>query len=277
MKADFKIGSSRVDHYWDWINERCLIYHKRQRGIAFPWTGDPIMRQYRFTNAFRQLDNGTIWLHKMLANISDPKHIMWTIIWYRCFNWWKHAKWFTPKPALDFRELNQYIRQVVRYGEKIFTSCHMVHGHKGELKHDTYLRTVKEAWEQRDDYYHDIEGETMQSAFETLLNLYCVGKFTAYEMVCDLRFTDILSPTDSRTWGNVGPGAKRGMLRLGLDPTISNMRKLLAMAPARLSSIAKKLAIFELREVEHCLCEFDKYTRALMGQGRPKELYHVKS
>jgi hypothetical protein len=30
---------------------------------------------------------------------------------------------------------------------------------------------------------------------------------------------------------------------------------------------------WEMREVEHTLCEFDKYERARLGEGRPKQLY----
>ena len=30
---------------------------------------------------------------------------------------------------------------------------------------------------------------------------------------------------------------------------------------------------FELREIEHSLCEFDKYERIRLGQGRPKQKY----
>jgi ppGpp synthetase/RelA/SpoT-type nucleotidyltranferase len=30
---------------------------------------------------------------------------------------------------------------------------------------------------------------------------------------------------------------------------------------------------FEMREVEHSLCEFDKYERTRLGQGRPRSKY----
>ena len=29
----------------------------------------------------------------------------------------------------------------------------------------------------------------------------------------------------------------------------------------------------EMREIEHCLCEFDKYERARLGEGRPRAKY----
>ena len=31
---------------------------------------------------------------------------------------------------------------------------------------------------------------------------------------------------------------------------------------------------WELREIEHCLCEFDKYERIRLGQGRPRTKFN---
>jgi hypothetical protein len=31
---------------------------------------------------------------------------------------------------------------------------------------------------------------------------------------------------------------------------------------------------WEMREVEHTLCEFDKYERARLGEGRPKQRFN---
>ena len=32
----------------------------------------------------------------------------------------------------------------------------------------------------------------------------------------------------------------------------------------------------EMRDIEHCLCEFDKYERTRLGEGRPRAKYKVK-
>ena len=31
----------------------------------------------------------------------------------------------------------------------------------------------------------------------------------------------------------------------------------------------------EMRDIEHCLCEFDKYERTRLGEGRPRAKYKV--
>ena len=102
-----------------------------------------------------------------------------------------------------------------------------------------------------------VDTQSMEQLFHVLTQFYAIGPFVAYEIVCDLRFVlKNFNPTDTMTWANVGPGAKRGMQRLGLDPTLETMRWLLGDAPQ-----FKCEWPFDLREIEHSLCEFDKYCR----------------
>ena len=43
-----------IENFYEWINERHSIYQKRIRGDSPPWTEDPILREYKFTNPFRE-------------------------------------------------------------------------------------------------------------------------------------------------------------------------------------------------------------------------------
>ena len=103
--------------------------------------------------------------------------------------------------------------------------------------------------------------------------------FMAYEVVTDLRHTKHLeNAEDIMTWANPGPGAKRGLNRIHGRPLnhtqprrhfINEMKELLYlcnMAPLPL----------EMRDIEHCLCEFDKYERVRLGQGKPRAKYKPK-
>lgn len=120
----------------------------------------------------------------------------------------------------------------------------------------------------------------------------CLGPFMTYEIACDLRYTALLEKAPDRlTWANLGPGAKRGLNRLSdrpLEASIDNeqaleeMRGLLAQsrdarywpqggkATQQLATQAAEWPRWEMREVEHTLCEFDKYERVRLGQGRPR-------
>src|SRR5437764_10060168 len=44
------------DTYWRFAAERQRIFHSRAAGGDGPWTVDPILSTYRFTNAYRAAD-----------------------------------------------------------------------------------------------------------------------------------------------------------------------------------------------------------------------------
>lgn len=44
------------------VIERYRIYERRAAGKPQPWTKDPILKQYKFCNVYRELDRVTMWL-----------------------------------------------------------------------------------------------------------------------------------------------------------------------------------------------------------------------
>jgi hypothetical protein len=55
--------------FFDWMDAREAIYLKRTQGLPPPWSDDPILRHYKFTNVDRELDATTVWF---AANVRDP-------------------------------------------------------------------------------------------------------------------------------------------------------------------------------------------------------------
>ena len=289
-------GTANIEDFAYWINERHSIYVKRfEQNLPKPWTEDEIFLRYKFTNAFRQLDKGTIALRNMLRGQIDPPLIFFNIVWYRLFNWYEHAE--NLGFVTEFDQLEEYIQKRFRTHKKIFTGAHMTTGVAFESKHTSYLRAAKEAWDKRHYFSQIILGQKrMEDTFNLLLELYMVGRFVAYELTCDFRFTKFLDDaTDKLTWANMGPGAMRGLKRLGMPykkqaDGEESMQQLYKELPNYLSAnvlrhywdrryedIVYILPPFELREVEHSLCEFDKYQRVLLGQGRPRGRYNGKA
>ncbi len=136
---------------------------------------------------------------------------------------------------------------------------------------------------------------SMRAVTEWLATAPGHGPFLAYEVVCDLRYTPLLeNAKDRMTWANVGPGALRGLARVfgrrndkprkprhalrvvvPDDQAQREMRSLLELSrdPAYWP-YQSDYPEWEMREVEHTLCEFDKYMRAKTeGQGRMKRKF----
>lgn len=154
---------------------------------------------------------------------------------------------------------------------------------------------------------------TLEQTWQWLKQVPYLGPFMAYEIVSDLRWTKLLDQApDVLTWANPGPGAARGLARLHGRPItrrraapvpraqlLGEMRELLELSrrpeywPQVITTARKGSHIYmtkntgsfldfpdegswpawEMREVEHWLCEFDKKTRLDLGEGSVKKSF----
>lgn len=293
-----------IDDFFYWINERHRIYLNRfVAGQDKPWTEDKILQSWKFTNVFRQLDTGTIALNKMLSpwhnsdvpfrelDVDDAIDILFNIVWYRMFNHYEHAENIGFVHCKDHEVLRQYLVNRRGDGLQVFTGAHMTSGGGkiGEIHGKLYASLVG-AIELADEEHGEevisyiFHHQNMCDVWKMLKQMPNCGPFIAYEICCDLRFTPLLcEATDKLTWANLGPGAVRGLQRLGMTPTVASMCELYKIAideekieyhVAEHLPFNDKWPPFELREIEHSLCEFDKYMRVKTGAGRPRSKYN---
>lgn len=204
----------------------------------------------------------------------------------------------------DAEEAVRRLAEVRERGKKIFTGAFMINSPAGEPKLEAICRRIDAVWEDRErlidcildkregGYWErelarkgDEGAPTMEGVHKLLTQYDGLGGFMAYEVVCDLRYTYLLeNAPDKLTWCNPGPGAIRGLYRLsGEEFEKGNnsaspprpkdwqqrMVSLLETATKRLRGMPP----LEMREIEHSLCEYDKYERALAGDGRMKRTY----
>ena len=283
MKNSFKIKMLNI--FWYWMSERELIYQRRKAGLAAPWTEDKILRTYKFTNVFRMNDRVSKVLHeKVLPGIKDPADIFFAVFLFRIFNW--PDTYFALEKAGLTKQWHQAraikLLKERQKDHKIFTGAYIIsNGSSTRPKIEIICEAVTEAWKIRKPSALLIEDcKSLEVAANLLFDFPQVGKFVAYELVCDLRYTKLLNKAkDVNTWANLGPGANRGLRWLIYGTTQAKkfnqdkgqelMVKLLYLTRPQLS-FGKKL---ELREIEHSLCEFDKYMRVKTGAGRPRSKF----
>ena len=146
---------------------------------------------------------------------------------------------------------------------------------------------------------------TMEKIWNWLRQHEYIGDFMAYEIVSDLIYTDLLDRApDIMTWANAGPGAKRGLNRMKGRPLekqipkaaqCEEMQQLLwkSRKPEYWPQIVhdsvsaglyvheigiehlstRNWPAWDMRTVEHTLCEFDKYERVRLGEGEPRQRF----
>lgn len=280
--------------FWDWMTERHSIYLKRKAGNPAPWTKDAVLAEYSFCNVYRELDRVTVWIRE---NWREPHanspHLWIAMCLARQINWPDTLNeigfpiaGYSAQHAQDVLEARQ------ARGEKVYTGAYMISAPNNEMKALGFVKkpaytaqiVVGKPWERRDEFYAMFDNgrqPTMQEVHSWLKGFIGYGDFMAYEVVTDLRHTRYLcNAPDINTWAVAGPGAIRGLNRLhGRDykagmtqqQALAEMLQLLSLSKTCLPDWMPPL---ELREIEHSLCETDKWLRVKLGQGTPRAKFH---
>lgn len=282
-----ELDSENIERYFAFCQERHAIYWRKQAGQPWPWTDDSILREYKFTNIYRQLDKGTVWLtENIIKPYADHPELFFNIAAYRRYNWWMAAEiigWIDDYP----KQHDKIIKRLYAYqkeGGHVFTGAHMLNCQPGvdKITH-VFKMVLPELWNNRDNICWYSENK-LASWYKSMLTVNGFGPFLSYEVVSDLRWTRYLEDADDiMTWANAGPGAKRGIQRL-LNLPVKHQKGLkypndgeylaIMQALLELSKVLPDwMPKWEMREVEHSLCEWDKYERARLGEGRPRSKY----
>jgi len=271
-----------------WINQRHAIYCRKKEGLPWPWTEDKILQKYKFTNVFRELDKTTVWMRENLTNPNA--HHSYPLMIYNCavFRMFGTMEMCEAiggwQDIYNPRHLKRIARERLDNKQKVFTGAYIITNQgkkdpKENIVVDEFLFAI---WDYRQLLSDIASRGSLQQMHQNLGKLqgWGGGGFMAYELVSDLRHTPVLrDATDINTWANAGPGAKRGLNRVFGRPLKfasskhgwnEEMKKLLLKVNALKHSYVPTL---EMREIEHSLCEFDKYERVKNGEGKPRSIY----
>ena len=286
--------------FFQWISERHFIYQKRANGVKPPWTKDKILQEYKFTNPFRENDYVTIWMRENWTKPNDHKddaEIIFNCCLFRMIGTIEFAidhKWVGDD--WDPERTKYIIEDRLKEQRKTFTGAYIITNQgikapKSEVVVDHFLKPI---WKNRYELSAVAEdGGGLQKMHQELSKHrgWGGGGFMSYEVVTDLNYTSVLdSASDKMTWANAGPGAVRGLNRihnrklgkaLKQDQCNIEMRDLLLFAKE--NSYIKSVVLkninnndIDMRTIEHSLCEWDKYERVRLGQGRPRSKYKAE-
>lgn len=275
---------SAVERFCYWITEREKIRIAKSQGLPPPWTRDEILQSFRFTNVRRMDDKVSVWLYEN---------------WYKPY--WNHpnmlsavalARFINKIDSLAFLGFPEFwdnariallLREYRDKGNTLFGAAYMVRGNDGQDKVasvvDFYVQEVTNLG------LTGIDTDSMEKSVVALEhNCYGMGSFMAGQIVADLRWAVAGTWTDKHTWAAMGPGSQKGMNCLHNRPFeyhlkqqqfMNELTKLKAECLSKLPiSITGKL---EMIDYQNCCCEFFKFSKTLLGLGRPKQRYNGKS
>jgi hypothetical protein len=339
MKSDYTTPGK----FGAFMKKRHDIYLARKAGKPGPWTDDPVLRDGRFCNVYRELDTVTQWIHKHIrVPFADHPDLWFMLAIARYINWpptlqylmenynaWPDAAKFTPS------NIGVALQAYAEAGNKVYTGAYMIRA-ESHPAHPWYSwskhRYIAEIvlgrlWEDRAGWtawlkhFEDKPGHaSLQSAWLWFQVEHYIGwgPFMAYEVVTDWRHTRYLNQAhDIYRWANAGPGAIRGLNRLhdrhlnnrpSPKQTADEMFELMVylnklnepefnetFGPPTVglcvpdggylpsqdvegckcgdTNLGGGKARFEMRDIEHSLCEYDKYQRVKLNEGKMRSKY----
>lgn len=286
-----KFNKKQLELFFYTADERHIIY-KRKEIEKLPrdqWTNDPIFKEFRFCNVYRKLDKVT---QRIIKKVIEPYEKIKKIdeLYKGIFI----SRFFSKIETIEFLVNNFDICNSKEYPEivtalkelsktqTLMTGSFMLSPLK--LNKKVYPKLLTPFYHiqllsSKDEHFGDNWYKampTIQDIKEYLEELPCNGGFMSYEYATDLTYSKLYypeKPEDYYTYCPIHQGSLIGMNRLlGNEPTknkIPDVENLTLELLELWNNHVKKTNILELdennslsmREVEHWLCEFDKYSR----------------
>lgn len=289
------------DSYWHFAARRQEVFLKRLKNPLGPWTNDPVINTYRFTNTFRALDRVSQYLIGIQAEQQTPRDIFFHTILFKLFNKIDTYRYLEralgPLSAESFEvarydEMLTYrmsMGRTIYSGAYIMPSAGRVYGHK--LKHSNHLALLAQMLDERLD--ERVQAcHSLEEVYALLLTYPSLGKFLAFQYAIDLNYST-LTDFSEMDFVVAGPGAINGIKKcfssLG-DYSYEDVIRLMAEEQetecVRLDLPSPNLygRPLQLIDCQNLFCETDKYLRATNpevvsagGQKRIKQRFNAST
>ncbi|KAK9767843.1 hypothetical protein K7432_002025 [Basidiobolus ranarum] len=262
------------------VSERHHIYHLKQDGISWPWTADPFLRNYHFTNIFRELDVVSQIIYDILSPHCplEPRFFS-NVIIHRLISR-KEINLeigFIENFEEAWRAIEQRRRKGTKFATAAFQSC-------------SHFQTRKMIWQQawshgeyvwsrycsniplHIPWVHSKQSgnlPTIEMVYRGLMvqpKIQGLGKFLAWQVACDTHMLGLSQDVDLETpFVALGPGAQSGLDILNLS-FVEVLKFLNENRPPHVPTLYAK-------DIEHTLCEFHKYIQIRRGNHRYRRKY----
>jgi hypothetical protein len=266
------------DTYWRFAAERQAVFFRRAAGSQPPWTSDPILLRFRFTNAYRATDRVSQFLIRYVQaqGPQDLRSLFFRTILFKLFN--RIDTWQLLESAVgsigpetyDFGSYDRVLSEAMEQSRRIYSAAYIMPsgGIEGSRKHQVHLRLLETMMkEDLPSRLHDCR--SMQQAFELLRAYPMMGDFLAYQYVTDLNYSKLLDFSEM-DYVVPGPGARSGIQKCFADRGSYSEADLIRwMAEHQDEEFAGRGIEFrslwgrrlQLIDCQNLFCEVDKYAR----------------
>ena len=241
-----------IPAFWQFVQLRMEAFELRKRGLRSP---DRVLASGWFPNVKRELDRGTIYFQERIAG-GTPAIVISKSVVYRLLNRRQTFESYggIPGPA-ELAPYRVWVSAARARGEQLFTGRHQTIGFQRYLQALDFLDGPYS--QELASVAQEVQEGSRKGAWKKLQDLVPgVAAFTGWQIICDLMETYNL---DENLWAYMGPGPQGayGML----TGTIGSQVQVLSLGRELQESSCNSYAL-SLKNVEHALCEYFRYTRS---------------
>jgi len=292
------IPSEVYDTYWRFAAKRQDVFFERAHQAAPPWTDDPILLHFKFTNAYRASDRVSQYLIRNVIYAGDqsPEELFFRILLFKMFN--KIETWQLLETelgpltaaAFDLHLLDEVLTSAMARKQSIYSAAYIMPSggkHGDAKKHRNHLSLLRNMLSDRVPLKIS-HMKKMRDVFELLLSYPMIGDFLAYQYATDLNYSTVTSFSELE-FVVPGPGARDGIRKCFKDLGGLNEADMIRMVADKQQVEFERLGIefkslwgrpLQLIDCQNLFCEVDKYARhahpavvGITGRTRIKQVF----
>lgn len=269
------------------IIERYRIFIRKAAKEQSPWTADPILADYKFTNIFRFLDFESQYLIRNVIG-SDRRSIddtIYRILLFKMFNLSTTWEFLEHKvgdinTSVGLDEIELALIEWSNSGNKIFSNAYSksstynltdeakAYRLDGGISNVGYFLSYYNAIFTEENMINIKSSATLEKLCKALQGINGVGGFMSYQFAQDLNYSKHFNH-DMNSYVEEGAGSIRGINRC--FGKVKDYKAVLQWVYDNIYNLIDKFSdtsdvsfnghLLQLPDIQNCFCEVDKYMR----------------
>ncbi len=298
LKAKGIIPSPIYDTYWIFAAKRQNVFIQRKTGAAYPWTNDPILQKYKFTNPYRASDRVSQYLIRNViycggtGNIYSPEDTFFRIILFKLFNRIETWKYLERKfgsidyKTYSFDRFSSCLNELLERKKKIYSAAYIMPSGTSfgyPHKHDNNLKLL-ELMTSEHIVAKIAKMKNLKELYELFLSYPSLGRFLAFQYAIDINYSE-LCDFGEMDFVVAGPGARSGIAKLFSDTNGHSDEYIIRLMSENQESEFERLGLkflylgnrkLQLIDCQNLFCETDKYTRVAFPEYKGNNRSRIK-
>ena len=281
MMNSFLFNKTKAyDAYWQFAYNRQEVFYRKLSNEPQPWTDDPIIQRYRFTNPYRVTDRVSQYLVKNVIYGKDsltPEDKLFRILLFKIFNkidTWEYLEFKLGE--INYSHYNEQIYsklldELVENNFKIYSAAYIMPSGVSSFgytkKHRNNLALLSHMFSNGISR-KVAQSKSLQELYQLLLSFPTIGSFLAFQYAIDINYSE-LCDFDEMSFVVAGPGAKSGIEKCFNLRRYDYTDAIRFVADKQEEEFEKRGYKFrtlfgrklQLIDCQNLFCETDKYTR----------------